>query len=521
MYSSSGRLYGVQQYKELSLKVLNHGEVRPDRTGVGTISCFSEKMSFNLLLGYPVETTKRVAVYTAIKENLWMLSGSSYNEDLAKQGVYIWNEWQSCHAKWEDQSRRSVWIKKRIRPYQDTEYCGDFSYANLNLCVDSIDYKLANTWQKMMHRCYKKDNDNYKWYGGDGVTVCKSWHDPLSFIDDVKRIINWNLKKDNWNDYQIDKDYFGSNIYSPDTTIWLNQLENLAYIGKPVLVTDDNGIATEYITLEEASVSLDLPKTTLHRWILDAVSEKCDLKYRKYLKYNFKYLDKEGYVLRKEIKNGDLGPVYGAQWRHWPTHDGKEVDQIALLVDGLKNKPFSRRHIINAWNWAFIPDESISPQENVEKGNMCLPPCHIMAQWYVSKATDADKYNYICYLLNSGVSESEIGTVPEYKLDCQMYQRSADICLGVPFNILGYSTLTMMLAKQCGCMPGVYNHIIGDAHIYLNHVDKLKMQLTREPYPLPYLRIRDGVESIFDYRIEDFELVNYKHHDSISFDVAV
>ena len=134
---------------------------------------------------------------------------------LAKQGVYIWNEWQSCHAKWEDQSRRNVWIKKRIRPYQDTEYCGDFSYANLNLCVDSIDYKLANTWQKMMHRCYKKDNDNYKWYGGDGVTVCKSWHDPLSFIDDVKRIINWNLKKDNWNDYQIVKDYFGSNIHSP------------------------------------------------------------------------------------------------------------------------------------------------------------------------------------------------------------------------------------------------------------------------------------------------------------------
>ncbi len=505
------------EYNNLCLRILDTGEVRKDRTGVGTVSVFGEKLVFNLLKGLPVVTSKKIAVITAIKELLWMLSGSSSNNDLVPNNVHIWDEWQSSHAKWEDPSRRNVWIEKKIYSHQATEYYGNFSYTNLNLCVDSIDYKLANTWQKMMYRCYKKDNDNYKFYGGNGVTVCEKWHNPLSFIEDVKTILNWSLKKDNWNDYQLDKDYFGSNIYSPDTTVWLNQLENLAYIGKPLLVTDDNGIATEYITLEEASESLHLPKSTLHRWILDGVSDKCDLKYRKYLKYNFKYADKEGYVLRKEIKNGDLGPIYGSQWRNWISSNGS-IDQISLLVNGLKNNPFSRRHILNAWNCAFIPDETLSPQENVKLGKMCLPPCHMMAQWYVLKATDQDKKDYLEYMQSIG---EEHENIPEYKLNCQMYMRSNDVVLGLPFNLIGYSVLTMMLAKQCGYMPGYYHHVIGDAHIYLNHIDNLKKQLERSSYPLPYLKILNGVDSIDNYKIDHFKLINYKHHDPIYYDVAI
>lgn len=300
------------EYNKLCLHILDNGEIRSDRTGVGTISTFGEKLIFNLLKGLPVVTSKKVAVITAIKELLWMLTGSSSNKDLLENNVHIWDEWQ-----------------------------------------------------------------------------------------------------------------------------------------------------TEY---------------------------------------------------------GDLGPIYGSQWRKWKSSDGTEIDQISLLVDGLKTNPFSRRHILNAWNCAFIPSEALSPQENVRLGKMCLPPCHMMAQWYVLKATDQDKEDYLAYM--QAINET-VTVIPEYKLNCQMYMRSNDVVLGLPFNLIGYSVLTMMLAKQCGYMPGYYHHVIGDAHIYLNHIDNLKKQLKRDNYPLPFLKILNGVNSIDNYKIEDFKLINYKHHDSIHYDVAV
>ncbi|MBP7966687.1 thymidylate synthase [Candidatus Woesebacteria bacterium] len=329
------------EFNNLAKRILAYGEERIDRTGTGTISCFGEKMSFNLLLGLPVVTGKKISWKLPIKELLWMLSGSSSNTDLNNKGVTIWDEW----------------------------------------AVD-----------------------------------------------------------------------------------------------------------------------------------------------------------------------GNLGPVYGSQWRNWPVTDyeyheddiimaGREmqlygstnaldgysghIDQITLLLDGLQNRPFSRRHIITAWNWAFIPQEDMTPQENVLAGNMCLPPCHIMAQWYVSKATYDDKINYASYQKYLGVVDFDIDSAPEYKLSCQMYQRSMDVCLGAPFNMIGYSVLTMMLAKQCGFMPGMYHHVIGDAHVYLNHVDNLKIQLSREPFSSPFLRINDNVKSIFDYKIEDFDLIGYKHHAPLSYSVAV
>lgn len=299
------------EYNNLCLRILDTGEVRKDRTGVGTVSVFGEKLVFNLLKGLPVVTSKKIAVITAIKELLWMLSGSSSNNDLVLNNVHIWDEWKT--------------------------------------------------------------------------------------------------------------------------------------------------------------------------------------------------------------EDGNLGPIYGSQWRNWISSNGS-IDQISLLVNGLKNNPFSRRHILNAWNCAFIPDETLSPQENVKLGKMCLPPCHMMAQWYVLKATDQDKKDYLEYMQSIG---EEPENIPEYKLNCQMYMRSNDVVLGLPFNLIGYSVLTMMLAKQCGYMPGYYHHVIGDAHIYLNHIDNLKKQLERGSYPLPYLKILNGVDSIDNYKIDHFKLINYKHHDPIYYDVAI
>ncbi len=179
-------------------------------------------------------------------------------------------------------------------------------------------------------------------------------------------------------------------------------------------------------------------------------------------------------------ENGDLGPVYGYQWRSWPGPNGRTYDQISRLVDRLQNNPDSRRHIVSAWNVADVD-------------SMALPPCHTMFQFYVA----------------------------DNKLSCQLYQRSADIFLGVPFNIASYALLTMMLAQVTGYQLGDFVHTFGDAHLYLNHLQQAKLQLSREPYSLPQMQINPTVSSIFGFRYEDFELLNYRSHPHISAPIAV
>lgn len=179
-------------------------------------------------------------------------------------------------------------------------------------------------------------------------------------------------------------------------------------------------------------------------------------------------------------EDGELGPIYGYQWRSWPAPNGGHVDQISQLMDQIKNNPDSRRLIVSAWNVAEIP-------------RMALPPCHAFFQFYVADG----------------------------KLSCQLYQRSADIFLGVPFNIASYALLTHMIAQQAGLMPGEFIWTGGDCHLYSNHMEQVKLQLSRQPLPLPQLNIRRKPASIFDYEYEDFELLGYQHHDPIKAPVAI
>jgi len=179
-------------------------------------------------------------------------------------------------------------------------------------------------------------------------------------------------------------------------------------------------------------------------------------------------------------KYGELGPVYGYQWRHWPDGNGGEIDQLSNLIHNLKNNPDSRRHIISAWNVADIED-------------MTLPPCHSIFQFYVING----------------------------KLSCQLYQRSADAFLGVPFNIASYALFTMMIAQVCNLELGDFVHTFGDAHIYSNHIEQVKLQLSRKPFALPQLKINPAINSIFDFKYEDFELINYQSHPHIKGEVAV
>jgi thymidylate synthase len=197
---------------------------------------------------------------------------------------------------------------------------------------------------------------------------------------------------------------------------------------------------------------------------------------------NIKYLKDNGVTIWDEWadENGELGPVYGHQWRSWPTPDGKSIDQISQVISQIKNKPDSRRHIVTAWN----------PSE-VDK--MALPPCHALFQFYVA----------------------------EGKLSCQLYQRSADYFLGVPFNIASYALLTYMFAQQCELLPGEFVWTGGDVHLYTNHIDQAKLQLERKPFALPQLNIKRRPDSIFDYAYEDFEILNYQAHPSIKAPIAV
>ncbi|MET1154731.1 thymidylate synthase [Arthrobacter sp.] len=197
---------------------------------------------------------------------------------------------------------------------------------------------------------------------------------------------------------------------------------------------------------------------------------------------NAKWLQERGVKIWNEWADadGELGPVYGVQWRSWPTPDGGHIDQITNLVEDLKNNPDSRRHIVSAWNVAEIK-------------NMALPPCHAFFQFYVADG----------------------------KLSCQLYQRSADMFLGVPFNIASYALLTLMLAQQVGLEPGEFIWTGGDVHVYDDHVGQVREQLSREPYPYPTLNILRKPESIFDYSLEDFDVVNYQHHPAIKAPVAV
>lgn len=210
---------------------------------------------------------------------------------------------------------------------------------------------------------------------------------------------------------------------------------------------------------------------------------------------NLAYLKENGVRIWDEwaTEEGELGPLYGKQWTRWATPDGREINQIEQVIEQIKARPNSRRLIVSAWNPADLPDESISPQANVQQGRMALAACHALFQFQVSDG----------------------------KLNCQLYQRSADVFLGVPFNIASYALLTHMIAQQCDLAVGDFVWTGGDVHLYRNTIEQAQLQLTREPYALPTLKILRKPNSIFDYTFDDFVIENYQAHPHISAKVAV
>lgn len=210
---------------------------------------------------------------------------------------------------------------------------------------------------------------------------------------------------------------------------------------------------------------------------------------------NIRYLKENGVSIWDEwaSESGELGPVYGEQWRSWKTHDGRVIDQISEVLAEIRRNPDSRRLVVSAWNPGVLPDPAISPEQNAVLGRQALPPCHCLFQFYVADG----------------------------KLSCQLYQRSGDIFLGVPFNIASYSLLTLMMAQVCGLAPGEFVHTLGDAHLYSNHLEQTDLQLSRTPGPLPTMKLNPEVRDLFAFRYEDFELTGYDPQAHIKAPVAI
>lgn len=513
----------MQQYLDLLKKIKEEGIDSEDRTGVGTRSIFGHQMRFDLQKGFPLVTTKKVYWKGVVYELLWFLRGDTNIKYLTDHNVNIWNDWTDENgdlgpvygAVWryapshnidapdmkmveicQDQyanfkEPEIVWYNKiecdlnsediwaigvvktspnRIYKVQTkTGFVGEISrpnwrrlkslnkfdgYAKTIFGIGFIgnktkhNNKVYELWYNMMSRCYNKKHPCYKMYGGKGVTVSPIWHSFERFAKTISTVpmypywVNGNLQ------YELDKDYFGSNVYSPNTCVFIPKKMNV-YLNGTVIEYNN----TIYPSIQNFANRIDMPSTTVNEYIRRGVV-KNEIDFSKVKKIEAP----SGYLIR---------PVF-------------YYDQIADVIKNIKNNSESRRHIVCTWNPDLVDKQA-------------LPPCHTLFQFYVRNG----------------------------KLSCQLYQRSCDAFLGLPFNIASYSLLTHMIAKMCDLEVGEFVWTGGDVHIYHNHFDQVDLQLTREPLPLPTLNVKVKRDKIEDYDFDDFELINYQSYDKIPAPIAV
>lgn len=528
----------MKQYLDLMRYVKECGVRKEDRTGVGTVSVFGYQMRFDLSRGFPAVTTKKLHFRSIIHELLWFLAGDTNIAYLNENKVTIWDEWADESGdlgpvyghqwrKWHSITNVEPRIVQHTSPEIETPFSKEVScdyssnesglvgktfhsstgeyvvtkdyrvprqdgrlgymrfsvqfmktgYRKTNCTKDAVingkirdpyhpsvlgvacfgepvskeDRELLyQTWVGMMKRCYDENHMNFGGYGGKGIFVCNRWLVFSNFVEDVKKLPNWLLKKEYPSEYSLDKDYYSSNCYSPETCIWLSKTEqnlNQLYF-RPIKAISPDG--REIVRAGVKTLCRDMGFTSVG--VFNCLNEK----QRTHRGWQFEYMD--------ELENPRV----------------RIFDQIKTIVAQLKHKPHSRRIVLSSWNVA-------------ELESMALNPCHVLSQFYVADG----------------------------RLSCQLYQRSADIFLGVPFNIASYALLTMMMAQVTGYEPGEFIHTLGDAHLYLNHVQQAELQLSRQPLPLPQMKLNPEVNSLFDFDYQDFELVDYQSHPRIAAPIAV
>lgn len=451
----------MNQYLGLLQDVLENGRTVGDRTGVGRHRVFGRQLRFDLSDGtLPLITTKKIHFKSIVHELLWFLSGNTDIGYLKDNGVNIWDEW--CVPKYE--------IERKTLEELGLE---------LSRAVEKLDGVPADT-------------ENYYTmpFEHNGLLVDTE--------EELKRVIYHDAKRLKVDVFKYSVDAEGQKVIASGECGPIYGRMWRAWPNKKLLYTEC-----------DAAAGIDATNTPM-------------------------YLD----------DNGDT----------WYFVD-QPIDQIAELVKNLKEKPFSARHIVSGWNPSLLPEEGVSHQENIENGKQALPPCHTIFQLFVEEMTPVERIKWINHHMPAEeerisdilVGEIEAGMYPNAmsndesnaaliarnfalyaevdapwkRLSCQLFQRSCDLFLGASYNIASYSLLTLMLAQVCGYAAGEFIQSLGDTHIYSNHMDQVKLQLTRKPYPLPKIKLNPAVKDIFDFKFEDFELIDYQAHPHIKGDVAV
>ncbi len=468
----------MKQYLELGREIIAKYDktqsIRQDRTNTGTVSLFGRQIRFDLSEGFPLVTTKKVFLRGIIEELLWMLAGDTNNNTLLDKNVHIWDEWavqDKVTRELNVSEREELWVEK----LKAEGYTG---------------YRIAPA--NASNADFKQEHDD-----GKMVVLSDQSMDELFDAEGIPRSIEERGP--------MDGDL--GPIYGSQWRSWPNyrEVETRRYT-----INQRYQLALE--TAETDQQKLKLQAMARHYGLMPGVApleERCVTDHQKGTLM----------VAHSELDTFGIPRTY--------THVGT-IDQISELIQNLKTRPYSRRHIVTAWNVADLPNESISPQDNVREGRAALSSCHTLFQFYV-RDMDIHERGAIAGIDTSAFTGDELSAValqrrmdkegiPKHKLDCQLYQRSADYCLGVPFNIASYALLTMMIAQCVGMVPGEFVHTFGDVHIYKNHIQKFRdEQLTREPHPLPTMWINPEKTDIFSFTIDDFKLQNYVSHDKIDY----
>lgn len=452
----------MEAYHNLMRYVLEHGVDKSDRTGVGTRSIFGYQMRFDLAQGFPLVTTKRVHWKSVVHELLWFLRGETNNTYLEEAGVSIWREWAAPDGalgpiygkqwrRWEAVEFVVPRVFEAPKVSPNPELVAGVGYATGRRTESPWTAHLYSIWCEMLHRCYNPSRKHYADEGGRGVFVDSRWHSFENFVSDALKLPNGLLKYEYPDDYELDKDYYASNKYGPDTCIWLTRKEQNINTRQARAVRATRADGEEVVFMDVAGFCRDhdLDESSVYGCLRGERGE--------HKGWRFEAVASEGLLPRVRL-----------------------IDQIKEVVAGIKHNPDSRRLVVSAWNVADLP-------------RMALAPCHTLFQFYVAGG----------------------------KLSCQLYQRSADIFLGVPFNIASYALLTLMMAQVTGLEPGEFVHTLGDAHLYKNHLEAARLQLTREPRPLPTVRLNPEVRDLFAFRYEDIALEGYDPHPPIRAPVAV
>lgn len=464
----------MKQYLELVDKILTNGVKKQDRTGTGTLSIFGHQMRFDLSEGFPLLTTKKLHTRSIFEELFWFLAGDTSNRSLNKLNVNIWNEWADNNgdlgkiysAQWRyslSSSNKPIKIKVdncyiHHKVVVDTEFKVDNVTSNQHI------YKL---WYNIINSCHNTNHSGYL-ISNNRVRVSSDWHNYDNFLNDISKVKGYAHWIKEPRKYVLCPRYLGYYTYGKDTSIFvpkhiasmLKQNEYTVYEFDSKLY--DNAVDVFYAVKDKYGININMKH-------INTIAEYNDLS-----KIARSLLSEDERKLVGHIKNVTAGKDYIYRPLVW-------IDQIEELINQIKTNKDSRRLIVSAWNVDEIED-------------MALPPCHTMFQFYV------DDKN---------------------RLSCQLYQRSGDVFLGVPFNIASYSLLTCMIAQVCGLEVGEFVHTIGDAHIYLNHIEQCKLQLSREVKELPKLILNKDVTSIYDFTIGDVSIVGYNPHPHIKGEVSV